>query len=282
MTSPAQDPAASTRPDRGPLERVCVCVPTYDERTTLPKVVARIRASVPTADILVLDDNSPDGTGQVADALAAADPHVHVLHRPGKQGLGPAYLAGFAWADERDYDAVVEIDADGSHQPEQLPALLAAAEAGEGADLVIGSRWVPGGSVHNWPARRKALSVGANIYARHALGIPVRDATAGYRVYRLSALRAMDTSAVASQGYCFQIDLTVRAVERGLRVVEVPIAFVEREEGTSKMNDAIVREAVVRVGVWGARRRAAQLRAALGEQRDRRSRSRWRDLEEAR
>jgi dolichol-phosphate mannosyltransferase len=281
MTSPAQDPA-SARPDRGPLERVLVCVPTYDERSSLPRVVARIRASVPSADILVLDDNSPDGTGEVADALAAADPHVHVLHRPGKQGLGPAYLAGFAWADRRGYDAVVEMDADGSHQPEQLPSLLAAAQAGEGADLVIGSRWVPGGSVHNWPARRKALSVGANIYARYALGIPVRDATAGYRVYRLAALRSMDTEAVASQGYCFQIDLTVRAIERGLRVVEVPIAFVEREEGTSKMNDAIVREAVVSVGVWGARRRAAQLRSLLGEQRGRRSRSRWRDLEEAR
>lgn len=281
MTSPAQNPA-SVPPDRGPLERVLVCVPTYNERSSLPRVVARIRASVPGADILVLDDDSPDGTGEVADALAAADPQVHVLHRPGKQGLGPAYLAGFAWADRRGYDAVVEMDADGSHQPEQLPSLLAAAQDGEGADLVIGSRWVPGGSVHRWPARRKALSVGANIYARYALGIPVRDATAGYRVYRLPALRSMDTEAVASQGYCFQIDLTVRAIERGLRVVEVPIAFVEREEGTSKMNDAIVREAVVRVGVWGARRRTAQLRARLGEQRARRSRSRWRDLEEAR
>lgn len=276
MTSP--DDSSSPR---APLTRVCICVPTYDERTTLPKIVARIRASVPEADILVLDDASPDGTGEVADELAAADPQVHVVHRPGKQGLGPAYLAGFAWALERGYDAVVEMDADGSHQPEQLPALLAAAQEGQGADLVIGSRWVRGGSVHNWPVRRKVLSVGANIYARHALGIPVRDSTAGYRVYRLAALPRMDTGAVASQGYCFQIDLTLRALDRGLRVVEVPIAFVEREEGVSKMSDAIVREAMVRVATWGLQRRSGQLRRAVGEQRGRLARSRWQHLEEA-
>jgi dolichol-phosphate mannosyltransferase len=260
-----------------PLGRVCICVPTYDERATLPKVVARIRASVPQADVLVLDDNSPDGTGEVADRLAAQDPQMHVLHRPGKQGLGPAYLAGFAWAQERGYDAVVEIDADGSHQPEQLPDLLAAAER-TGADVVIGSRWVRGGSVHNWPAHRRLLSVGANTYARLALGIPVRDSTAGFRVYRLAALRRMSTRDVASQGYCFQIDLTVRALEEGLQVVEVPIAFVEREEGTSKMSDAIVREAMVNVGVWGVRRRARQLRRLVGEHRAGRGRSRWHTL----
>jgi dolichol-phosphate mannosyltransferase len=237
-------------------------------------IVRRIRAAVPAADVLVLDDNSPDGTGELADRLAAQDPQVHVLHRPGKEGLGPAYLAGFRWADERGYDAVVEIDADGSHQPEQLPDLLAAAA---GADVVIGSRWVPGGSVHNWPAHRRALSVGANRYARHALGIPVRDATAGFRVYRLAALRAMDTDEVASQGYCFQVDLTVRALDRGLTVVEVPVAFVEREVGTSKMNDAIVREAAVRVGLWGLQRRGRQLRERLAGLR--RS-SGWHHLEE--
>lgn len=269
-----------TPTDRAPLRRVLICVPTYDERTTLPKILARIRASVPDADVLVLDDNSPDGTGEVADALAAQDPQIHVLHRPGKQGLGPAYLAGFRWADEHGYDAVVEIDADGSHQPEQLPALLVQAVGADGADLVIGSRWVPGGSVHNWPARRRILSVGANTYARWALGIPVRDATAGFRVYRLSALRAMNTSAVASQGYCFQIDLTVRALEQGLRVVEVPIAFVERAEGRSKMSDDIVREAMLRVGVWGARRRTRQLASVLREQRAALGRSRWHQLAE--
>ncbi len=246
---------------RAPVERVCVCVPTYNEVGNLEMIVGRIRAAVPEADVLVLDDNSPDGTGELADRLAAADPQVHVLHRPGKQGLGPAYLAGFRWADERGYDAVVEIDADGSHQPEQLPSLLVAAAD---ADVVVGSRWVPGGSVHNWPLHRRALSVGANTYARLALGIDVRDATAGFRVYRLAALRAMDTHDVASQGYCFQVDLTLRAVDRGLTVVEVPVAFVEREVGTSKMDDAIVREAAVRVGVWGVQRRARQLRERLG------------------
>ncbi len=250
-----------TTTPRPPVERLCVCVPTYNEVGNLEMIVRRIRAAVPTADVLVLDDHSPDGTGELADRLAAEDPQVHVLHRPGKQGLGPAYLAGFRWADERGYDAVVEIDADGSHQPEQLPSLLAAAAD---ADVVVGSRWVPGGSVHNWPLHRRILSVGANTYARLALGIDVRDATAGFRVYRLSALRAMDTHDVASQGYCFQVDLTLRAVDRGLTVVEVPVAFVEREVGTSKMDDSIVREAAVRVGVWGVQRRARQLRERLG------------------
>ena len=269
---------------RPPLQRVCICVPTYDEADNIRSIVARIRAAVPTADVLVLDDNSPDGTGQIADELAAADPQVHVLHRAGKEGLGPAYLAGFAWARERGYDAVVEIDADGSHLPEQLPALLAAAEH---ADLVIGSRWVPGGSVRNWPAHRRALSVGANTYARLALGIPVRDSTAGFRVYRLAALASMDTHEVASQGYCFQVDLTLRALDRGLTVVEVPIDFVEREVGTSKMSDSIVREAAVRVGQWGLQRRGRQLRGlgeSVGERlgAQRRSSTRWHHLEENR
>ena len=250
-----------TEPKRTPLQRVCVCVPTYNEAESLALIVSRIRAAVPDADLLVLDDNSPDGTGAIADRLAAADASVHVLHRPRKEGLGPAYLSGFRWAQERGYDAVVEIDADGSHQPEQLPSLLAAAAE---ADLVIGSRWVPGGSVHNWPLHRRLLSVGANTYARYALGIPVRDSTAGFRVYRLSALRAMDTHEVASQGYCFQVDLTLRALDRELTVVEVPIAFVEREAGVSKMSDSIVREAAVKVGVWGVQRRARALRERLG------------------
>ncbi|MFK5690092.1 polyprenol monophosphomannose synthase [Ornithinimicrobium sp. LYQ92] len=258
-----------------PLRRVCVCIPTYDEAHSLPKVVARLRRAVPRVDVLVIDDASPDGTGDLADVMARSDPQVHVLHRAGKEGLGPAYLAGFAWAQQQGYDAVVEMDADGSHQPEQLPALLSAADAG--ADVVIGSRWVPGGSVHRWPLHRKVLSVGANTYARLALGIPVHDSTAGFRVYRTSGLREITTGDVASQGYCFQVDLTVRALEHGLAVVEVPVAFVEREEGTSKMNDAIVREAVLMVGVWAVRRRTRQLREHLG----RRGRSRWQYLEEA-
>ncbi|WP_109471332.1 polyprenol monophosphomannose synthase [Ornithinimicrobium cavernae] len=243
------------------LERVLVLIPTYNEKDSLPGVVTRVRAAQPQVDVLVLDDNSPDGTGDVADALSAEDEQVHVLHRPGKQGLGPAYLAGFAWATEHGYDAVVEMDADGSHLPEQLDSLLLAARD---ADLVIGSRWVPGGATHNWPWTRNLLSRGANIYTRTALGIPVRDATAGYRVYRTSALRTMDLDGVASQGYCFQVDLTLRAVDRGLRVVEVPIDFVEREVGTSKMDGSIVREALASVTLWGLRRRGLQAGSAVG------------------
>ncbi len=239
------------------IDRVLVCIPTYNERENLLRVVERVRAAVPAADVLVLDDNSPDGTGQVADELVAADPQVHVLHRPGKHGLGNAYLAGFAWALEHGYGAIVEMDADGSHQPEQLPTLLAALPD---ADLVIGARWVRGGSVVNWPLHRKALSVGANLYTRALLGMPVHDATAGYRVYRASALQTVGLDHVASQGYCFQVDLTQRAVRLGLRVVEVPITFVEREIGDSKMSGDIMRESLQRITSWGLAYRAAQVR----------------------
>lgn len=242
---------------RPPLRRVCVLIPTYDERESLPGVLTRVRRSTPEVDVLVIDDGSPDGTGALADAIADRDPQVHVLHRSAKQGLGRAYLAGFAWAAERGYDAVVEMDADGSHQPEQLSRLL---DASADADLVIGSRWVPGGAVHRWPPHRKALSVGGNTYVRLALGIPVRDATAGYRLYRLSALKEMELATVESQGYCFQVDLTRRAVARGLAVLEVPIDFVEREVGHSKMGGEIVREALWRVTQWGTRRRGEQVR----------------------
>ena len=179
------------------------------------------------------------------------------MHRPGKHGLGNAYLAGFAWALEHGYGAIVEMDADGSHQPEQLPTLLAALPD---ADLVIGARWVRGGSVVNWPLHRKALSVGANLYTRALLGMPVHDATAGYRVYRASALQTIGLDHVASQGYCFQVDLTQRAVRLGLRVVEVPITFVEREIGDSKMSGDIMRESLQRITSWGLAYRAAQVR----------------------
>jgi dolichol-phosphate mannosyltransferase len=246
--------------------RVLACIPTYNERENLPLIVQRVRAAVPGADILVLDDNSPDGTGAVADQLAAGDPQVHVLHRAAKQGLGMAYLAGFAWGLERGYDTLVEMDADGSHQPEQLPSLLAALD---GADVVIGSRWVRGGSVVNWPMHRKALSVGANLYTRALLGMPVHDATAGFRAYRASALRAVGLEAVASQGYCFQVDLTARAVRQGLRVVEVPITFVEREIGYSKMSGDIMRESLTRITAWGVQHRTEQLRLATRRLSDR-------------
>ena len=246
--------------DRPPLRRVAVLIPTYNERETLPIAVRGVRAAVPEADVVVLDDASPDGTGQVADELAAADDHVSVIHRTAKEGLGAAYLAGFRWALDAGYDAVVEMDADGSHRPEHLPALLAAAEH---ADAVIGSRWVKGGKVVNWPLHRKALSVGGNVYVKLLLGMPVNDATAGYRVYRAEALRTIGLDDVASQGYCFQADLTWRAVRAGLTVVEVPITFVEREIGDSKMNGDIVAESLRRITGWGVRHRARQVKALV-------------------
>jgi dolichol-phosphate mannosyltransferase len=238
-----------------------VIIPTYNERDTLGPVIARVRDAVPSADILVVDDNSPDGTGEVADRIAGSDRCVHVLHRNGKAGLGAAYIAGFRWALARDYDAMVEMDADGSHQPEELPRVLAALED---ADLVIGSRYTPGGHTENWAKSRETLSRGANTYARLMLGIGVRDATGGFRAYRATTLRKIDLNEVVSQGYCFQIDLALRAVRAGLTVTEVPITFVERAAGTSKMNKAIVREALLRVTAWGIERRIASLRSRLG------------------
>lgn len=244
-------------------EGVLVVVPTYDERLNIERTIARLRAAVPQAHALVVDDASPDGTGEVADRLASEDPQVHVLHRLGKQGLGAAYLAGFDWGLSRGYEVLVEMDADGSHQPEQLPRLLAALE---GADLVLGSRWVPGGSVVNWPRSRELLSRGGNSYVRIALGLGLRDATGGFRAFRRATLEKLDLDGVASQGYCFQVDLARRAVERGARVVEVPIEFVERELGVSKMTGRIVREALWRVTVWGLARplRAGRSSAAVG------------------
>ena len=235
-----------------PLGRVLVVIPTYDEIESLPVVVDGVRAAAPDVDILVADDNSPDGTGALADQLAASDDHVHVLHRPGKQGLGAAYLAGFAWGMHRGYDVLVEMDADGSHRPEDLPRLLAALSD---ADLVIGSRWVDGGEVENWPRSRELLSRGGNTYTRLLLGMPVHDATAGFRAFRRSTLEAIDLGSVESQGYCFQVDLTRRVVAQGLRVREVPITFVERRLGASKMSRAIVGEALWRVTVWGVESR---------------------------
>ena len=238
--------------------RVLVIIPTYDERENIELIVQRVRTSVPDAHVLVADDASPDGTGEIADTLAAADDHVHVMHRSGKQGLGAAYLAGFAWGLERGYDVLVEMDADGSHQPEQLSRLLAALDAG--ADVALGSRWVPGGEVVNWPFVRKLISRGGTTYVRLALGVPIHDVTGGYRAFRREALEELDLAGVASQGYCFQIDLAWRAVQRGLTVVEVPITFVERERGASKMSGDIVREALLRVTQWGAQHRLEQLR----------------------
>lgn len=237
--------------------RVLVCIPTYNEVSNIEPIVRRVRAAVPEADVLVLDDASPDGTGAVADRLAAADPAVRVSHRAGKEGLGAAYIAGFRWADAQGYDAVVEMDADGSHQPEELPRLLAALRT---ADVVLGSRWVEGGEVRNWPASRRLLSRGGNAYTRLALGLPLRDATGGFRVYRMDVLRALPLGEVASQGYCFQVDLVWQAWRAGYRVAEVPITFVERVRGESKMSRAIVAEALWRVTWWAVRSRRSRPR----------------------
>jgi len=243
---------------RPPIGEILVLIPTYNERENLSPIVSRLRASVPEADVLVVDDNSPDGTGDVADQLATDDSQVRVLHRMNKEGLGAAYLAGFAWALDRGYDALVEMDADGSHQPEQLGSLLAALA---NADVVLGSRWVPGGSVVNWPMHRKVLSVGGNLYVRVLLGMPIGDATGGYRAYRASALHALDLHRVASQGYCFQVDLAWRAIRSGLSVVEVPITFVERTVGDSKMSQEIVQESLRKITTWGVRYRLDQVRS---------------------
>ena len=243
-----------------PLGRVVMVIPTYNEADNLAWLVGRLRVAEPAVDLLVVDDNSPDGTGDIADELAATDPAIHVLHRPGKGGLGAAYLAGFAWAIEAGYDVVGEMDADGSHQPEQLHRLL---EALLDADLVIGSRWIPGGSVVNWPLRREALSRGGNLYVRMLLGIAIRDATAGFRVFRRSALEKIDLASVQSTGYVFQTDLVTRCLRAGLTVREVPIEFVERVRGDSKMNGAVATESLRRITSWGLRERRDQVRRAL-------------------
>jgi dolichol-phosphate mannosyltransferase len=227
---------------------VLVIIPTYNERENLEIIARRLHGAVPGAHLLVVDDSSPDGTGALADELAAREDWVNVLHRTTKDGLGAAYVAGFRWAKEHGYDVVVEMDADGSHAPEQLPRLLAALEH---ADLVLGSRWVGGGEVVNWPKSREVLSRGGNAYTRVVLGLPLRDATGGYRAYRRDVLDQVLDKGVASQGYCFQVDLAWQIWKAGHRVVEVPITFVERERGESKMSRAIVIEALWRVTVWG-------------------------------
>jgi dolichol-phosphate mannosyltransferase len=240
-----------------PAGRVLVVIPTYEERDNIGPVVSRLRAAVPTADVLVVDDASPDGTGELADAMAAEDPHISVMHRQGKDGLGAAYLAGFAAALRGDYDVIVEMDADGSHPPEELPALLAALDD---ADLVLGSRYVAGGVVQNWPAYRQWISRGGNLYSRIALGVPIRDITAGYRAFRRQVLEELDLEAVSSRGYSLQIDMAYRAVQAGFRVREVPITFVERERGASKMSGSVVLEAFWRVACWGGERLMRRMR----------------------
>ena len=242
------------------LGKVLVVIPTYNERENLPLIIAGVRAAAPEVNILVADDNSPDGTGEVADGLAASDLAVQVLHRATKAGLGAAYLEAFQWAKDHSFDVVVEMDADGSHSPTDLVKILAALTH---SDVVLGSRWIKGGRVVNWPKSRELLSRGGNIYTRLWLGIPLRDATSGFRAYRMSALNKMDLAKVESQGYCFQVDMARRAVRCGLRITEVPITFLEREIGDSKMNQAIVKEALWRVTQWGLAKRSADLKRLL-------------------
>lgn len=241
--------------------RVLTIIPTYNEAESLPGTLQRLRAAVPESDVLVVDDNSPDGTGVWADAQAAKDEQVFVLHRQVKDGLGGAYIAGFHWGLQQGYDVLVEMDADGSHQPEQLPRLLQAIDE---ADLVIGSRRVPGGKMVNWPWYRKLLSIGGSLYPQILLGLRLTDITAGFRAYRATTLQEMDLDAVQSKGYGFQVDMTFRTAQLGKRIVEVPITFAEREFGESKMSGNIITEALVNVTKWGLAARAAKLQERLG------------------
>ena len=246
------------------LGRVLVIIPTYNERENIDMITSRLRAAVPSAHVLIADDNSPDGTGRRADELAATDDHIQVLHRLGKEGLGAAYLAGFAWGLERGYGVLVEMDADGSHQPEQLPLLL---DALRDADMVKGSRWVPGGKIVNWPKSREVISKSGSLWTRMMLGVPLKDATGGFNAFRAETLRGIQFDRIASAGYCFQIDLGWRSLKAGYRVVEVPITFVEREYGQSKMSQKIVAEALVRTTWWGVKHRVGQLRELAGRAR---------------
>ena len=238
------------------LGRCVMVVPTYNEAENIEWIVARLRAAQPGVDVLVVDDNSPDGTGDIADRMAAADDAIHVVHRTDKAGLGAAYLHGFDVALEAGYDVIGEMDADGSHQPEQLQRLIDALHT---ADLVIGSRYVPGGSVVNWPVQRLMLSRGGNLYVRLLLGIQVKDATAGYRLFRRAALEAIDLGSVRSTGYVFQTDLAYRTLTRGLRLTEVPIDFIERERGDSKMSGQVASESLRLITRWGLAERRARL-----------------------
>lgn len=237
-------------------ERYLVVIPTYNERANLPQIVPAALAQDPRLDVLIVDDNSPDGTGRLADEMAAAEPRVHVLHRTAKQGLGKAYIAGFRWALARDYELILEMDADFSHDPKFIPQLLAAAQD---ADLVLGSRYKQGVNVINWPISRLLLSIGANQYARAVTGLPLTDSTGGFKCFRRRVLEAIDLEHVKSNGYAFQIEMSYRAWRKGFRLVEVPIVFTDRVEGQSKMSKRIVREAIWMVWWLRLRRIAGKL-----------------------
>ncbi|CAN5347172.1 polyprenol monophosphomannose synthase [soil metagenome] len=229
-------------------------MPTFDEAENVERIVGHLLETVPTVDVLIVDDASPDGTGDIADRMAAADTRIQVLHRTERDGLGHAYLAGFRQVLAAGYDVVIEMDADGSHPAASLPEMLATLGDTPAAQLAIGSRWVPGGRVVNWPRRREILSRAANLYARLMLRIGVRDSTGGFRAYRATALASLDLSSINSRGYCFQIDMTLRMLDAGYKVAEVPITFTERQAGYSKMSGSIVVEAMTRVTWWGLTR----------------------------
>jgi len=248
--------------------RCLVVIPTYQEAGNVEEVIRRSRAALPRGEVLIVDDASPDGTADLASALAGQLGGVSVLRRSSKEGLGAAYRAGFSWGIERGFEVLVEMDADLQHDPAALPSLLRSIE--DGADLAIGSRYVDGGSIPSWSWRRRALSVYGNRYAAAVLGLPVADATSGFRAYRADALRALDTAAFRADGYGFQIETAYRVTRSGGRIVEVPIAFADRVVGTSKMSWQIVLEALVLVTWWAARDRV--LRRALAEYRARRPR----------
>jgi len=220
--------------------KALVIIPTYKERENLVPLLKQIFSQELPLEVLIVDDNSPDGTGAVADQIAAADPRVHVMHRPGKMGLGSAYVAGFRYALERDYDAAFEMDADFSHNPESLPEFLRELES---ADLVVGSRYLHGVTVVNWPLKRLILSYGANVYSRVITGVPLKDVTGGFKCFRRQVLEALDLSRVRSDGYGFQIEINYKAWRKGFRIREIPIMFVDRRAGESKMNRKIVWEA---------------------------------------
>jgi dolichol-phosphate mannosyltransferase len=259
--------AVPRKPDRA-WGRVLVIMPTFNELDSLASVAGNLLRTVPGVEVLVVDDNSPDGTGALADSIAAEDTRMHVLHRAHRDGLGRAYLAGFAWARANGYDVVVEMDADGSHPAETLPVMLDALSQTPRPGLVIGSRWISGGAVINWPRRRLLLSRAANGYARVALRMPVHDITAGYRAYPIDVVTAV-SEGLSSRGYSFQIEMALRVFDAGYRIIEVPIVFREREAGSSKMSSGIVLEAMTGVTRWGLKRRFSGRRGrarALGEQ----------------
>lgn len=244
--------------------KALVTIPTYNEAESLPSIVARARQATPLVDILVVDDNSPDGTGDIADRIAEGDESVRVLHRQGKEGLGRAYIAAFGWALDHGYSHVVEMDADGSHKPEQLNRLLNRAAKPDEPALVIGSRYVRGGRLEGWPKYREILSRAGNIYIKLCLGLPVQDVTAGYRAYRADILRQMDLESVESAGYFFQTDMTDRVNAMGGHIAEVPITFAEREAGQSKLSGNIFVESFATATKMGAKRRWQQLKGVMG------------------